>query len=58
MYFTPWDRTNSLLCTAALLEYANIVTTLQTTVDAYPYPDNNGDLTGNLHDDGLAMMIN
>jgi hypothetical protein len=57
MYFTPRDRANIFLCAIAPLEYANIVTTLQTTVDAYHHPDDDGDLPDNLRVDGIAMMI-
>ena len=57
MYFTPRYRANIFLCAIAPLEYANIVTTLQTTVDAYYHTDDEGDLPDNLCIDRIAIMI-
>ncbi len=56
-YFTPRDRTNIFLCAIAPSEYADIVTTLQTTVDAYCHPEDDRDLPENLHVICIAMMI-
>jgi hypothetical protein len=56
-YFTPRNRTNMFLHAIAPSEYANAVTVLQTTVDAYRHPEDDGDLPDNLWIDGIIMMI-
>jgi hypothetical protein len=40
-FFTARDRTNIFLQVVALSEYGDVVTTIQTSVDTYRYPDNN-----------------
>jgi hypothetical protein len=57
MYFTPRDRTNIFLSAIAPSEYADVVRTLETSVNAYLHPEDNGDLQDNLCIDGIAMMI-
>jgi hypothetical protein len=57
MHFTPWDSTNIFLCAIAPLEYADVVRTLETSVNAYRHPEDNSNLQDNLRVDGIAMMI-
>ncbi len=57
VYFTPWDKINTFLHAIAPSEYADVVTTLQTTVDAYYHTDDEGDLPDNLCIDRIAIMI-
>jgi hypothetical protein len=42
MFFLSRDCTTIFLCAVTPLEYADVVTNLQTSVDAYCHPDNNG----------------
>ncbi len=58
MYFSPCDCTNIFLRAAAPSKYADVVTTLQMSGDAYCNPDNNGYLPDHLQIDGIAAMIN
>ena len=57
MFFSLKDRTTIFLCAITPLEYANVVTNLQTSVDAYRHPDNNGILPNHLRLDGIATLI-
>jgi hypothetical protein len=57
MFFSLWDCTNIFLRAVAPSEYANVITTLQTSVDAYCHPDDDGLLPDHLHLDGIAMFI-
>jgi hypothetical protein len=57
MFFSSRNRTTIFLCAVVPSEYANVVTTLQTSVDAYCHPDNDGILPGHLRIDGIATLI-
>ncbi len=56
MFFSSHDHTNIFLWAIAPSEYADVVTTIQTTVDAYCHPDD-GVLPEHLQLNGIAMMI-
>jgi hypothetical protein len=57
MYFTPRDRTNIFLSAIAPSEYADVVRTLETSVNANRHPEEDSDLPDTLCVDGIAMMI-
>jgi hypothetical protein len=57
MFFSSHDQTNIFLRAIAPSEYADVVTTIQTTIDAYRHPDDDGLLPEHLCLDGIAMMI-
>jgi hypothetical protein len=57
MFFSSRDRTTIFLRAIVPSEYADVVTTLQTSVDAYRHPDNNGILPDHLRIDGIASLI-
>jgi hypothetical protein len=57
IYYTPRNRTNIFLWAIAPSEYADVVTTLQTSADSYRHPDDDGNLPDNLRVDGISMMI-
>jgi hypothetical protein len=57
MFFSSRDQTNIFLRAIAPSEYADVVTTIQTTVDAYRHPEDDGLLPEHLRLDGIAMMI-
>ncbi len=58
VYHSTRDRTNILIRAVAPSDYADIMTTLQTTVDAYRNPEDDGYLPNHLRINGIAMMIN
>jgi hypothetical protein len=58
VYYSMRDRTNIFLWAVAPSDHANIMTTLQTTVNAYRNPEDDGYLPNHLRIDGIAMMIN
>jgi hypothetical protein len=51
------DCTNIFLRAVTPLEYANIVTTIQTSVDTYRHPDDNGHLPDHFCLNEIAMLI-
>jgi hypothetical protein len=57
MFFSSHDQTNIFLWANAPSEYADVVTTIQTTVDAYRHPEDDGLLPEHLRLDSIAMMI-
>jgi hypothetical protein len=57
MFFLSRDRTTLFLRAVTPSEYADVVTTLQTSVDAYRHPDNDGILPNHLRLDGIATLI-
>ncbi len=57
IYYTPQDWSNIFLRAVAPSDYADVVTNLQTIVDAFHHPDDDNDLPDNLRVDGIAMMI-
>ena len=57
MFFSSRDRTTIFLRAVTPSEYADVVTSLQTSVDAYPHPDNDGILPDHLRIDGIATLI-
>ncbi len=57
MFFSSRDRTNIFLRAIAPSEYADVVTTLQTSVDAYRHPEDDGLLPDHLRLDGIATLI-
>ena len=57
MYFSSRDRTTIFLRAVTPSEYADVVTSLQTSVDAYRHPDNDGILPDHLRLDGIATLI-
>jgi hypothetical protein len=57
MFFSSRDRTTIFLRAVTPSEYADVVTSLQTSVDAYRHPDNDGILPDHLRLDGIATLI-
>ena len=57
MFFSSRDRTTIFLRAVTPSEYADVVTSLQTRVDAYRHPDNDGFLPDHLRLDGIATLI-
>ncbi len=57
MFFSSRDRTTIFLCAITPSEYTDVVTTLQTSVDAYRHPDNDGILPDHLRLDKIATLI-
>ncbi len=57
MFFSSRDRTTIFLRAIVPSEYADVVTTLQTSVDAYCHPDNDGILPDHLRINGIASLI-
>ena len=57
MFFSSRDRTTIFLRAVTPSEYADVVTNLQTSVDAYCHPDNDGILPDHLRLDGIATLI-
>jgi hypothetical protein len=51
------NRTNIFLCVVAPSEYADIVTTIQTSVYTYRHPDDNGHLPDQNCLNEIAMLI-
>jgi hypothetical protein len=57
MFFSSRDRTTIFLRAVTPSEYADVVTSLMTSVDAYRHPDNDGILPDHLRLDGIAALI-
>ena len=57
MFFSSRDRTTIFLRAVTPSEYADVVTSLMTSVDAYQHPDNDGILPDHLRLDGIATLI-
>ena len=57
MFFSSRDRTTIFLRAVTPSEYADVVTSLMTSVDAYRHPDNDGILPDHLRLDGIATLI-
>jgi hypothetical protein len=57
MFFLLRDRTTIFLCAITPSEYADVVTNLQTSVNTYHHPDNDGILPDHLRLDGIATLI-
>ena len=57
MFFLSRDCTTIFLRAVTPSEYADVVTNLQTSVDAYRHPDNDGILPDHLQLDDIAMLI-
>ncbi len=57
MFFSSRTQTNIFLCNIQQSEYADVVTTLQSHVNAYICEDNNGYLPTNLCINGIATSI-
>jgi hypothetical protein len=57
MFFSSRDRTTIFLRAITPSEYADVVTSLMTSVDAYRHPDNDGILPDHLRLDGIATLI-
>ena len=57
MFFSSRDRTTIFLCAVTPSEYADVITNLQTSADAYRHPDNDGILPDHLQLDGIATLI-
>jgi hypothetical protein len=57
VFFTARNRTNIFLCAVTPSEYTDIVTTIQTSVDTYWHPDNDGHLLDQICLNEIAMLI-
>ncbi len=57
MFFSSRDRTTIFLRAVTPSEFADVVTILQTSVDAYRHPDNDDILPDHLRLDGIATLI-
>ena len=57
MFFSARTQTNIFLCNIQLSEYADVVTTLQSQVNAYLADDDEGYLSANLCINGIATEI-
>jgi hypothetical protein len=57
MFLSPCDCTNIFLWAIGLSEYADVVTTIQPTIDDYCHLDNDGLLPEHLHLYKNAIMI-
>ncbi len=57
MFFSARTQTNIFLCNIPLSEYADVVTTLQSQVNAYLSDDDEGYLPENLCINGIATAI-
>jgi hypothetical protein len=57
MFFSSRDRTTIFLRAVTPSEYADVVTNLQTSINAYRHPDNDGILPDHLRLDGIATLI-
>ncbi len=58
VFYSSRDRTNIFLWAVAPSDYANVMTMLQTSVDAYHNPKDDGYLPDHLCINGIAIMIN
>jgi hypothetical protein len=57
MFFSSRTQTNIFLCNIQQSEYANVVTTLQSHVNAYICEDDDGYLPTNMCINGIATLI-
>jgi hypothetical protein len=57
VFFTSRDRTNIFLHAVAPSKYADVVTTIQTSVDTYHHPNYNGHLPDQFCLNKIAMLI-
>ncbi len=57
VFFSARDRTNIFLRAVAPSEYADIVTTIMTSVDTYRHPDDDGHLPDQFRLNEIAMLI-
>jgi hypothetical protein len=57
MFFSSRECTTIFLCAVTPSEHANVVTSLQTSVDAYCHPDNDEILLDHLRLNGIATLI-
>ncbi len=57
VFFTVRNHTNIFLRAVTPLEYANIITMIQTSVDTYRHPDNDGNLPDQFHLNKIVMLI-
>ena len=57
VFFSPRDRTNIFLRAVAPSEYADVVTTIMTSVDTYRHPDDDGHLPDQFRLNEIAMLI-
>jgi hypothetical protein len=57
VFFTSRDRTNIFLQAVASSEYADVVTTIQTSVDTYCHPDDDGHLPDQFRLSEIAMLV-
>jgi hypothetical protein len=57
IFFTSRDRTNIFLRAVASSEYADVVTTIQTSVDTYRHPDDDGHLPDQFRLSKIAMLV-
>jgi hypothetical protein len=58
MFYPSRDRTNIFLWVVALSDYGNVMTTLQTSVNAYQNTEDNSYLPNHLCINSIAAMIN
>ncbi len=57
VFFTSLDWTNIFLCAVAPSKYADVVTTIQTSLDTYCHPDDNGHRPDQFCLNKTAMLI-
>ncbi len=57
MFFSSRMQTNIFLCNIQQSKYADVITTLQSHVNAYIYEDDNSYLPTNLCINGIATLI-
>ena len=57
VFFTPRDRTNIFLRAVVSSEYADVITTVQTSVDTYRHPDDDGHLPDQFRISEIAMLV-
>ena len=57
VFFSARDRTNIFLRAVAPSEYADIVTTIMTSVDTYRHPEDDGHLPDQFRINEIAMLI-
>ena len=57
VFFSARDRTNIFLRAVAPSEYADVVTTIMTSVDTYRHPDDDGHLPDQFRLNEIAMLI-
>ena len=57
VFFTSRDRTNIFLRAVVSSEYADVITTVQTSVDTYRHPDDDGHLPDQFRISEIAMLV-